>query len=218
MVIRYILWSRHEAIDDLGTFRPRLTKEQIEQFESLYRVLSDSTSDVVDVEVIAPIIHRILFQTFARSLNPNNLVDSALEQSLIFSSLSLEDGKYIRANIIQHYLACIQRTCFSTFFHVARLGGTQSNYRMAEKSQDDDNCEEGEEDVNIDVEDHEDAVGEMMFRRPRGVGHDGPLTKGGMEGSSTKLFDCASDSEGSLVNRQLFDIAPQGDDENKTLR
>jgi hypothetical protein len=177
MVIRFMLWKKHESIEGFGNFRPKLTREQFDLFKDLYSLLVRGPA--LDVGILAPIAHRIIFSAYTLNMNARNKVDSALEQSLIFTILTPVKGWYISTLSTTQIFAHIQRIGFSALFHTAWHGGIDIDFVLeshmdAEEHQDQDG-EAGEEgyspdetgdDLAKEVEEVQDGLELHNFKGP----------------------------------------------------
>ena len=179
MVIRFMLWKKHESTEGFGNFRPKLTREQFDLFKDLYSLLVRGPA--LEVGILAPIAHRIIFSAYTLNMNPRNKVDSALEQSLIFTTLTPVKGWYISVLSTTQIFAHIQRIGFSALFHTAWLGGIAvdfmlENYMDTEEDQDQDGeggegdspDETGDELVK-EVEEVQDGLELHNFKGPNAV-------------------------------------------------
>ena len=228
-----MLWKRHGKTRKLGTFCPKVSAEQVELYKALYDLLLPG--EEVNVADIAPTGHRLLYSTFTMHFSSRNQVDSAFEQSLIFSILSPKQGHYLSANVLQQLFSRTQRTCFSTFFHAARLGGCDVDYVMVEYAEEDNRDEEFHEDdddgevgsesglADGEVDDMEDEIMEMDFRGPgEGLGDaseqahldtpDNTATFELTSGDHNRNDDHLEDDE------DMFEIVPQSTAEDPILR
>lgn len=176
LVIRFMLWKQEGKMWKLGGFCPKVSAEQIGLYKALYQLLLQGED--VTMDNIAPVSHQILYSTFTMHFSLHNKVDSAFEQSLIFSILLLKPGHYLPANVLQQSLACIQQTCFSTIFHTAWLGSPDINYRMVEHTEEqdvnDEGYDEGEDEDDelgsglpgLEIDDAKDENNEIDFQGP----------------------------------------------------
>lgn len=142
MVTRFILWKRTGKHVLLGCFLPKLTLDQLELFLKLYEYLKKGPD--ADMNAFAPTVHRILYATFTVSTDARIQVATAVEQSLIFSILTSHPGVWLSPQVLCHLYCHYQRTCFTTFFHTAWLGGAEPDYQLETHTEDRE--EKGEED------------------------------------------------------------------------
>ena len=181
MVIRFMLWKKHESIKGFGNFRPKLTPEQLHLFKELYSLLVRGSA--LQIAVLAPIAHRIVFSAYTLNMNVRNKVDSALEQSLVFTILTPVKGWFISALSTTQLFAHIQRIGFSALFHTAWQGGIDVDFVLdshmdteEEQEHDGDGDEEGdspEESGDDLAREAEEAQAELelhSFKAPNSVG------------------------------------------------
>jgi hypothetical protein len=187
-----MLWFKFRKTTRVGSFKPKLTPVAIEQFKALYTLLLQGQS--VDMASIAPIAHRILFFTFTTPMDTRHPVDSAFEQSLIFSMVTSNAEQWLSADCLTHLCAQVQRTIFSTFFHTAWMGGIDGAFTLSHPT---DNITTQEEkaaaDEDIDTvtdveaeEDLEDREDEIDFENFDGV-------KADFNGWAAAAFDITGD-------------------------
>jgi hypothetical protein len=158
MVIRFMLWKKHESIEGFGNFRPKLTREQFDLFRDLYSLLVRGSA--LEMDILAPLAHRIVFSAYTLNMNARNKVDSALEQSLVFTTLTTVKGWYISALSTTQLFAHIQRTGFSTLFHTAWHGGIDVDFMLESNTTTEGHDDEGDEDGDGDDETADDLVRE----------------------------------------------------------
>src|ERR1700683_2651183 len=149
MVIRFMLWKKHNTIETFGHFRPKMTEGQLNLFRDLYSLLARGSA--LEMALLAPVAHRIIFSAYTLNMNVRNKVDSALEQSLILTILTPVKGWYLSALSTTQLFAHIQRIGFSAFFHTAWHGGIDvdfalENCKVAEEECDENGGEEGDAD------------------------------------------------------------------------
>jgi hypothetical protein len=181
MVIRYILWRKHESILGFGNFRPKLTREQFDLFRELYSLLVRGLK--LEIAILAPIAHRIVFSAYTLNMNVRNKVDSALEQSLVFTTLTPVKGLYISALSTTQIFAHIQRIGFSAFFHTAWHGGIDVDFvlesrmdteeeqeRNGEGDEEGDSPEETGDDLTSEAGEVQDGLELHSFKGPNAVG------------------------------------------------
>jgi hypothetical protein len=180
VVIRFMLWRKHESIEGFGNFRPKLTREQFSLFRDLYSFLVRGSA--LEIAVLAPIAHRIVFSAYTQNMNVRNKVDSALEQSLVFTTLTPVQGRYISALSTTQMFAHIQRIGFSAFFHTAWHGGIDVDFVLErhidteeDEERDDEGDEEGEspeetgDDLAREAGEVQDALELHSFKEPNAV-------------------------------------------------
>jgi hypothetical protein len=177
MVIRFMLWKKHESTEGFGNFRPKLTREQFDLFKDLYSLLVQGSA--LQMAIVAPVAHRLIFSAYTLNMNARNKVDSALEQSLVFTTLTPVKGWYISALSTTQIFAHIQRTGFSALFHTAWHGGIDVDFvlenDMATEEHDDGGDGDGDgEDETVDdlareAEEVEDGLELHNFKRPNAV-------------------------------------------------
>ena len=124
-----MLWLKFRKTGGIGSFKPKLTQAVLEEFKVLYGLLSQG--EEVDTGLLAATAHRILFHTFTTPMNVRQPVDSALEQSLIFSMLTPHAEQWLSAACLTHLCTQLQRTIFSTFFHTAWMGGIDGTFTLS---------------------------------------------------------------------------------------
>jgi hypothetical protein len=238
LVVRFMLWKREGKTHKLGTFCPKVTAEQVKLYKTLYEQLLPGEG--VDMADIATTAHRILYSTFTMHFSSRNKVDSAYEQSLIFSIMSPKPGHYLSANVLQQLFARTQRTCFSTFFHTAWLGGPEVDYISVDYTEDvvdEEEDEEGQEDefesglVDGEIEDVEDEMNELDFQGP-GEGLGGLNEQdAAVIVDDTTMFELAGadgdDLHGNITTARplddnddegMFEVVPQGKEGDQILR
>jgi hypothetical protein len=180
VVIRFMLWRKHESIEGFGNFRPKLTREQFSLFRDLYSFLVRGSA--LEIAVLAPIAHRIVFSAYTQNMNVRNKVDSALEQSLVFTTLTPVKGWYISALSTTQIFAHIQRIGFSAFFHTAWHGGIDVDFVLErhidteeDEERDGEGDEEGEspeetgDDLAREAEEVQDGLELHSFKEPNAV-------------------------------------------------
>jgi hypothetical protein len=224
LVIRFMLRKRQGKTRKLGTFCPKVSAQQAKLYKALYDQLLPGED--VNMGDIAPTAHRLLYSTFTMRFGSSNRVESAFEQSLIFSILSPKPAHYLSANFLQQLFSRTQRTCFSTLFHAARLGGPDVDYVMVEYAEEDDEDRDGVDDGEEEedefecgaINDAEDEMMEMDFRGP-GEGLD---DAGGEQGAlgiedNTDMFELAN-GDGDGDDEGIFEIVPQSAEGDQILR
>jgi len=160
LVLQYMLLRRTGKADKLGSFHPKLTTGQLEDFEDLYAELRSGRD--AQASVIRPIIYRLLYSSFTMQLDPHLTIGSAFEQSIVLSMLAPEDGHYRSANHLTSFFSWIQRTCFSTFFHTAWLNTPNEARHAIDDAEDSNYCDysndndEQMDESDLDIEDMED--------------------------------------------------------------
>lgn len=143
LVIRYMLWKKFEQAEGFGSFRPKLSQKQLNLFSDLYSLLVHGPD--LEISTLAPIAHRIVFSAYTLNMDVRNKVDSALEQSIIFTTLTPVKGWYISVLSTTQIFAHIQRIGFSAFFHTAWHGGIDTDFAL---------------ESHIDMDEDEDQDGE----------------------------------------------------------
>ena len=123
-----MLWLKFRKTGGIGSFKPKLTQTVLEEFKVLYGLLSQG--EEVDTGSLATTAHRILFLTFTTSMDIRQPVDSALEQSIIFSMLTPHRDQWLSAACLTCICAQVQRTIFSTIFHTAWMGGIDGTFTL----------------------------------------------------------------------------------------
>jgi len=126
VVIRFMLWKKHDSIGNLGNFRPKLTRGQLDLFKDLYSLLSQGST--IEMALLAPITHRIIFSAYTLKMDVRKKVDSVLEQSLILTVLTPVKGWYLSTLLTTQIFAHIQRIGFSALFHTAWHGGIDVDF------------------------------------------------------------------------------------------
>ena len=129
LVIRYMLWLKFRKTGGIGSFKPKLTQAMLEEFKVIYGLLSQGAE--VDTGSLVATAHRILFHTFTTSMNARQPVDSALEQSLIFSMLTPHAEQWLSAACLTRLCSQVQRIIFSTIFHTAWMGGIDGTFTLS---------------------------------------------------------------------------------------
>jgi hypothetical protein len=181
MVIRFMLWRKHNSIEGFGNFRPKLSQEQFDLFKELYTLLVRGSA--LEISVLAPTAHRIVFSAYTLNMNVRNKVDSALEQSLVFTTLTPVKGWYISALSTTQLFAHIQRIGFSALFHTAWLGGVDSDFVLdnhvntgdeqedeGNEDEEADSPEESEDDLAREAEEAQQGLELHSFKGPNAVG------------------------------------------------
>jgi hypothetical protein len=177
MVTRFMLWKKHDAIENFGNFRPKLTRGQLELFKDLYSLLNQGSA--VEMAILAPVAHRIIFSAYTLKMNGRKKVDSAIEQFLILAVLTPVKGWYISPRATTQLFAHIQRVGFSALFHTAWHGGIDVDFVLendnAADEEHDDGGEEGDsaseagDDLSNEAEEVEDALELRSFKGPNAV-------------------------------------------------
>jgi hypothetical protein len=215
LVVRYMLWKKQGKTTKLGKLRPKLTPGLVALFNCLYDVLlrgEDAT-----IASIAPVAHKILYDTFTLRLDPCNPVDSAFEQSVAFSMLKPTVGQYLSANELTRYLSFIQRSAFSTLVHVARLGGPEVPYHLVERDVID-GCWD-EDDCTSDVTDDEVEQEQLVFGQPgEGLGDSEDL-EAQLEDGETAINPVGDMTAlaSSSISEDTFEVTSQ-EESNPMLR
>jgi hypothetical protein len=165
LVIRYMLWKKCEQAEGFGNFRPKLSREQFDLFRDLYSLLVQGPA--LEIATLAPIAHRIVFSAYTLTMNVRNKVDSALEQSIIFTTLTPVKGWYISVLSTTQIFAHIQRIGFSAFFHTAWHGGVGTGFALESQidtDEDEDKDGEGGEegDAADEIDDNLDGEAEEV--------------------------------------------------------
>jgi hypothetical protein len=174
-----MLWKKHEQIEGFGNFRPKLTRDQLDLFRDLYSLLVRGPT--LEISTLAPIAHRIVFSAYTLNMNVRNKVDSALEQSIIFTTLTPVKGWYISVLSTTQIFAHIQRIGFSALFHTAWHGGISVDFALESRidtgagDQDGARGEEGDiadetgDDLAREAEEVQDGLELHNFKGPNGV-------------------------------------------------
>jgi hypothetical protein len=174
-----MLWKKHEQVEGLGNFRPKLSREQFDLFRDLYSLLVRGPA--LEIATLAPIAHRIVFSAYTLNMNVRNKVDSALEQSIIFTTLTPVKGWYISALSTTQIFAHIQRIGFSALFHTAWLGGIDADFALEsqvdteEEDQDGEGGEPGDsaddmrDDLAREAEEVQDGIELHSFKGPNAM-------------------------------------------------
>jgi hypothetical protein len=160
MVIRGLLWYKYKKSKALGTFKPKLSQKLNELFKRLYLLIA--IGQEADMIKFGPIAHEILYLSFTMATSIKDQIATATEQSVIFSILTPEKGRYLSPKVLSHIFAHIQRTGFSAILHVAWEGGIEKGYAMEDRSKVADCTEEESDDDEDDNE--EDARAEEEAR------------------------------------------------------
>lgn len=152
MLTRSHLWrtsgSKSKAL--LGNFKAKLTPSQRELFKQFYALLLEGKGGHASIMVVA---HKLLHSAFTLSLDSRTQVDSAFEQSMIFTLMTPIRDQYISPAAHTALFAHTQRTIFTTFFHTAWHGGLDFEFEDRDAKVDiDDDDEEGSADEGIDAE------------------------------------------------------------------
>jgi hypothetical protein len=225
MVIRFMLWKKYDSMEGFGHFRPKLTPEQLDLFKDLYSLLVRGPA--LEVGILAPTAHRIIFSAYTLNMNARNKVDSALEQSLIFTTLTPVKGWYISVLSTTQLFAHIQRIGFSALFHTAWHGGIEVDFVLeshmpvdAEEDQDQDG-EGGEErdspdetgdDLAREVEEVQDGLELHDFKGPNAVERTAPREW------SLDDFDTAGEATDEQSDDLGVEILEDRQDEDPMLR
>jgi hypothetical protein len=178
MVIRFMLWRKNNSIEGFGNFRPKLSQEQFDLFKELYTLLVQGSA--LEIAVLAPTAHRIVFSAYTLNMNVRNKVDSALEQSLVFTTLTPVKGWYISALSTTQLFAHIQRIGFSALFHTAWLGDVDVDFALdshvaehehdGSEDEEGDSPEESEDDLAREAEEAQQGLELHSFKGPNAVG------------------------------------------------
>ena len=132
-----------------------MTKPQLGLFKELYHHLL--AGEAVELDALGPTAHRVLLSSFTLSLNARNQVDSAVEQSMIFSLMAPTPGRFLSALSHTQLFARSQRTIFTTFFHTAWHGGPDCDFKLDDRAnshahaQDSCNVDDDEEPSEIEA-------------------------------------------------------------------
>jgi hypothetical protein len=163
-----MLWLKCDARElraALGKFKPRLLPDQLPLFVALYELLKRGTS--LEMNDIAPVVHRIIFSMSTSSLDPRVKVDSAVEQSIVLTMTTTIPGLWLSSPALTQLFARWQRVIFSTLFHNGWLGGTERDFALdhhvdtsAEEIVDSEVDEDSDEEDNIEDSDEEDNIEE----------------------------------------------------------
>ena len=124
-----MLWLKFRKTGGIGSFKPKLTHKVINEFKVLYTLLSQG--EAVDISSLVATAHRILFHSFTTPMDARQPVDSAIEQSLIFSMLTPHNEQWLSAACLTCLCSQAQRTIFSTIFHTAQMGGIDGTFTLA---------------------------------------------------------------------------------------
>jgi hypothetical protein len=154
MVIRGFLWHKYQKTTPLGKFKPKLSLKLNELFKRLYPLIA--VGKEADMIKFGPITHEILYYSFTMATSIKDQVATATEQSVIFSILTPEKGKYLSPKVLSYIFAHMQRTGFSAILHVAWEGGIEKKYIMEDRSKISDRTEEDNEDNDEEDDDEED--------------------------------------------------------------
>src|SRR6267154_725024 len=109
-----------------------------------------------------PIAHEILYSSFTMATSVKDQVATAMEQSVIFSILTPEKGKYLSPKVLSFIFAHTQRTGFSAILHVAWEGGIEKGHVMEDRSEVTDVTEEESDDDGEDEEEDTRAEARMV--------------------------------------------------------
>ena len=175
MLTRVHLWRRSGLKDTLGNFKPKLSPIQLDLFRQFYRLLLEGKGGDPSIIIVA---HKLLHSAFKLSLDSRSKVDSAFEQSLIFTIMTPVRDQFISPTAHTQLCAQTQRTIFTTFFHTAWHGGPNSDFKFIDRgakevvgngdsrsTTEGDGTEEGEEHLAMETEDVVDSIPFPRFQQ-----------------------------------------------------
>jgi hypothetical protein len=159
LVVRAFLWNRHKKTKPLGAFKPKLSEKLNRLFRQLYPLIA--VGHDADAYAFGPVVHEILYYSFTMPTSIKDQVATAMEQSVIFSILTPEIGRYLSPKVLCALFCHAQRTGFSTILHTAWQGGINKTYAMEDRSNATDQAGEDEEDDEEDDEEEEEEDDEV---------------------------------------------------------